>query len=56
VAQDIQLIGTIISAVLEKMSRAGEMDTVFEYVSSFEVLGVVYTLREYGDYMKLDRQ
>ena len=54
VAVDIQLIGAIISAILEKVSRARDMDSTFDYVSGFEVLGKTYTLSEYGAYMKLD--
>ena len=54
VAVDFQLIGTIISAILEKVSQAREMESTFDYMSGFEVLGKTYTLSEYGTYMKLD--
>ena len=54
VAKDFQLIGTIISAILEKVSQAYEMDSTFDYATRFEVLGQAYTLSEFGEYMKLD--
>ena len=54
VAMDFQLIGAIISTILEKISQAYERDSTFDYVSKFEVLGRVYSLTEYGEYMKLD--
>jgi hypothetical protein len=54
VTMDFELVGTIIAAVLEKISSAHETDRVFEYVSRFEVLDKVYSLTEYGDYIKLE--
>ncbi|MFH1491177.1 MAG: hypothetical protein ABII06_19895 [Pseudomonadota bacterium] len=54
VAVDFQLIGAIISAILEKISEAYEKDSTFDYVSKFEVLDKFYCLTEYGEYMKLD--
>jgi len=53
VAIDFQLIGTIVSAILEKLSRAKEMETTFDYEPRFEVLDKVYVLTECGEYMEL---
>jgi len=53
VAVDFQLIGTIVSAILEKLSQAHEMETTFDYAPKFEVLDKVYALTECGEYMEL---
>jgi hypothetical protein len=53
-AMDFQLIGAIISTILEKISQAYDKDSTFDYVAKFEVLDKVYSLTEYGEYMKLD--
>ena len=50
---DFQLIGTIISAILEKLSQACDRDSTFEYVPQFDVLGKTYALVPHGDYMRL---
>lgn len=54
IAKDLGLIGTIVSAVLEKISLAHEKDMPFEYVSRFEVMDSVYSFTEQGGYMKLE--
>ena len=54
VAKDLQLIGTIISAILERISQADEARATFVYEKRFEVLGRQYTLTEEGEYMKLE--
>ena len=54
VAVDFQLVGAIISTILEKISQAYEKDSTFDYVSKFEVLDRAYSLTEHGEYMKLD--
>jgi hypothetical protein len=54
VAKDLQLIGTIISAILERISQADETGATFVYEKRFEVLGRQYTLTEEGEYMKLE--
>jgi len=54
VAKDLQLIGTIISAILERISQAGETGAAFAYERRFEVLGKRYTLTEEDEYMKLE--
>ncbi len=54
VALDLELIGTIISAILEKISKAHETETTFDVVSTFEVLGKTYTFTEEGNYMKIE--
>jgi hypothetical protein len=56
VAKDLQLIGSIISAILERISQAGETGAAFVYAERFEVLGKRYTLSEEGEYMKLEDQ
>lgn len=54
VSLDLELMGTIISAILEKISQAHETETTFDFVSTFEVLGKTYSLTEQGDVMKLE--
>lgn len=54
VALDLELIGAIISAILEKISKAHETETTFNFVSTFEVLGKTYAMTEQGDFMKLE--
>jgi hypothetical protein len=56
VAKDVQLIGSIISAILERISQAAETGATFIYAERFEVLGKRYTLSEEGEYMKLEDQ
>lgn len=50
---DFQLMGTIVSAILEKLSTAVDMEQSFEYHPAFEVLGKKYKLTPHGNYMKL---
>jgi hypothetical protein len=54
VAKDLQLIGAIISAILERISQAAETGTGFVYAERFEVLGKHYTLSQEGEFMKLE--
>ncbi len=54
VALDLELIGTILSAILEKISQAHEKDMTFDHASNFEVLGKNYGLSEQGDFIKLE--
>ena len=54
VANDFQLVGAIISAILERISVAKEAGISFEYAHRFEVVDRVYTLSESGDFMKLE--
>ena len=56
IAKDFQLMGTIISAIMERISRAQESNADFQYAASFEVLGRHYTLTEYGDFMRLESE
>ena len=53
VLMDFQLIGAIVSAILEKLSQAHDMDSTFEYEPQFNVLDKPYSLEEWGEYMKL---
>jgi len=50
---DFQLMGAIVSAILEKLSQAKEMEQSFDYSPKFAVLDKTYMLTEYGEYMKL---
>ena len=50
---NFDLMGTIVSAILEQLSEAQDMESTFAYESIFEVLGKKYTMTEYGNYMKL---
>ena len=50
---DFQLIGAIVSAILEKLSQARDMESTFDYVPRFNVLDKTYSLEEWGEYMKL---
>ena len=50
---DFQLIGAIVSAILEKLSQARDMESTFDYVPQFNVLDKTYSLEEWGEYMKL---
>jgi hypothetical protein len=52
---EFELIGTIVSAILEKLSQAEDLGLEFCYAPVFEVLGRSYTLTEEGRYMKLAR-
>jgi hypothetical protein len=54
VAKDLQLIGTILSAIMERISQSNETGTTFVYAQRFEVLGRHFTLTEVGEYMKLE--
>ncbi|MCF8131222.1 MAG: hypothetical protein K9N10_22145 [Deltaproteobacteria bacterium] len=53
VVMDFQLIGAIISEILEKLSRARDGETTFEYASRLHVLDKVYSLEDEGEYMML---
>jgi len=53
VMTDFDLVGAIISVVLEKISVASEKDGLFDYSPAFEVLDKKYIFQEDGDYMKL---
>ena len=50
---DFQLIGAIVSAILEKLSQARDMESTFDYAPQFNVLDKTYSLEEFGEYMKL---
>jgi len=54
VAKDIQLMGAIISAILERISQADEAGAAFTYAERFEVMGKQYTLSEEGEFMILE--
>lgn len=56
VAKDLQLIGTILSAIMERISEANDTGTPFVYAQRFEVLGKQYSLTGVGEYMKLEDQ
>ncbi len=50
---NFDLIGAIVSTILENISKAQEEESSFEYAPGFEVLGNKYKMTEYGEYMKL---
>ena len=50
---DFQLIGAIVSAILEKLSQTRDMDSTFDYAPQFNVLDKTYSLEDWGEYMKL---
>ncbi len=50
---DFQLIGAIVSAILEKLSQARDMESTFDYAPRFNVLDKTYSLENCGEYMKL---
>ncbi len=54
VAVDLQLIGSIVSSILEKLSQAQEREATFDYLPEFGVMDKTYTLTEYGEYMRLE--
>ena len=53
---NFDLIGAIVSTILEQISRAKEEESTFEYASRFEVMGNQYTMTSVGKYMKLDQE
>lgn len=55
VVSDFQLIGAIISTILEKLSVLCNGDGQFNYASRLEAMGQEFSLIEEDDYMILDR-
>jgi hypothetical protein len=55
VITDLELMGAIVSAILEQLSAACESSQTFCYPPQFVVLGRSYTLTEQGPYMRMDR-
>ena len=55
-ALNIQLMGTIVSAILERISLAREAEESFAYAPAFVALGRTYTLQPYGEYVKLEME
>jgi len=53
VVTDFQLMGVIVSEILEKLSQARDGETTFEYASRLQVLDKVYSLEDGGEYMML---
>ncbi len=54
VVKDFQLVGSIISAILERLSDAKERGGVFVYEPQFRVLDVTYKLAPYKGFMLLE--
>jgi hypothetical protein len=52
---DFNLVGAIVSAILEKMSQVSDNDGYFEYPAQLVVLGCNYSLTEDGEYMILEK-
>lgn len=55
VIDDIELMGTIVSAILEELSKSRDRESTFKYPEVFEVLGETYTMTEDKGYMRLDK-
>jgi hypothetical protein len=55
VALDLHLVGTIISVILEELSRTSEKEGAFVYTPQFEVMDRTYTLTEEESCMRLER-
>jgi hypothetical protein len=53
VVMDLQLMGVIVSEILEKLSLARDGESTFEYASRLQVLDKVYSLKDDGEYMLL---
>lgn len=53
VVMDFQLMGVIVSEILEKLSVARDGETTFAYASRLQVLDKVYSLEDGGEYMML---
>lgn len=53
VLEDFELMGTILSALLEKLSEAQDAEGVFSYASHFEAMGRFYLLKEGERYVHL---
>jgi len=53
VVMDLQRMGAIVSAILEKLSQAHDRESTFRYASRIDALDRAYTLVEQGDYMRL---
>ncbi len=51
---NFDLMGAIVSSILEQLSTAKEMEATFEYSHKFEVMDKVYIMSEYGEYIKLE--
>jgi hypothetical protein len=56
VAQDLNLMGAIVSTILEKISKACEEDCSFEYTSTFTVMDREYTLSPHGAFVILETE
>jgi hypothetical protein len=50
---DFELMGAIVSSILEKLSQARDMGLKFAYAPRFSVFDKMFTLTEYGKYMRL---
>ena len=50
---DFQLMGTIVSAILERISIADDAGLEFSYAQRFSVLDRNYTLKARGEYVEL---
>lgn len=53
VAQDLSLIGAIVSVILERISKAREQGIPFEYAAQFQVMDREYTLEPKGEFVVL---
>ncbi len=56
VVKDLELIGAIISVILEDLTQARERNLAFNYGSGFELFGRKYILTERSDCMELGEE
>jgi len=54
VVKDLELMGTIVAAILEKISQAKESDSTFKYGTYLEAMGKQYTMTRKGEFMMLE--
>lgn len=52
--KDFQLMGSIVSAILERLSDAKDRNSVFVYEPRFRVMDVTYCLSQYKGFMLLE--
>jgi hypothetical protein len=52
--RDFQLMGSIVSAILERLSDAKDRNSIFVYEPRFRVMDVTYSLSQYKGFMLLE--
>ena len=54
VVKDLELMGTIVAAILEEISQAKDSESTFQYSPYLEVMGKEYTMKRDGEFMVLE--